>query len=195
MLGAAGGERSIRGTASDAFVVCLFVERAHEAYLSRAVGFDAFYTYFASDGFTYGSSTANWAQLVAMAARHGIEFIPSVGPGYIDTQVRPWNGQTTQPRAAGRYYDRMWARALDALRAAPGAPGAERRVSVTSWNEWHEGTQIEPAVAYRSRGGLTPGMQYEDYEPNGPEFYLARTAHWVGQLEELGPAPAGGGAP
>ena len=88
MLGAAGGERSIRGTASDAFVVCLFVERAHEAYLSRAVGFDAFYTYFASDGFTYGSSTANWAQLVAMAARHGIEFIPSVGPGYIDTQVR-----------------------------------------------------------------------------------------------------------
>ena len=75
VLGAAGGERSIRGTASDAFVICLFVERAHEAYLSRAVGFDAFYTYFASDGFTYGSSTANWAQLVAMAARHGTELL------------------------------------------------------------------------------------------------------------------------
>ena len=176
MLGAAGGERSIRGTASDAFVVCLFVERAHEAYLSRAVGFDAFYTYFASDGFTYGSSTANWAQLVAMAARHGIEFIPSVGPGYIDTQVRPWNGQTTQPRAAGRYYDRMWARALDALRAAPGAPGAERRVSVTSWNEWHEGTQIEPAAAAFTpeRPGVTTYLAYPS-----PEFYLTKTAAWV----------------
>ena len=96
--------------------------------------------------------------------------------------MRPWNGATTKARDGGRYYDAMWRRALDALRAAP-AP--RRRVSVTSWNEWHEGTQIEPAVAARSRGGLTRGVKYTDYSPNGPDYYVKRTAHWVQQLRAM----------
>ena len=45
----------------------------------------------------------------------------------------------TKGRERGAYYERMWRRAL----AAGGATGA---VSITSYNEWGEGTQIEPAA-------------------------------------------------
>lgn len=56
---------------------------------------------------------------------------------YSDVSVRPWNAAATQNRADGKYYDEGWQHAL--------ATHPEV-ISVTSWNEWHEGTQIEPAV-------------------------------------------------
>jgi glycoprotein endo-alpha-1,2-mannosidase len=31
-------------------------------------------------------------------------FIPSIGPGYDDTRVRPWNAQTIRSRSNGSYY-------------------------------------------------------------------------------------------
>lgn len=89
-------------------------------------GFDGFYTYFASNDFTYGSSWKNWKSLSSFAKkyftyklhyslycniacnnrilyfirtkRNHLLFVPSVGPGYIDTRVRPWNGKTTKER-------------------------------------------------------------------------------------------------
>ncbi len=63
-----------------------------------------FYTYFAVDGFTDGSTTANWAALEAWADDHELLFIPCVGPGYIDTRVRPWNERNTRSREEGAYY-------------------------------------------------------------------------------------------
>jgi hypothetical protein len=65
----------------------------------------------------------------------------------------------------------MWSAAL---RAAPDV------VTITSYNEWHEGTQIEPArvrsayQAYDGAWGLT-GHSAET-------AYLDRTAFWVDQL-------------
>jgi len=50
---------------------------------------------------------------------------------------------------------------------------AAKIVSVTSFNEWHEGTQIEPAVPM-SCGNYT----YEDYGKVGPEVYLEMTRKW-----------------
>ena len=32
-------------------------------------------------------------------------------------------------------------------------------ISVTSFNEWHEGTQIESAIQYREEGRHYPGYQ------------------------------------
>lgn len=46
-----------------------------------------FYTYFATNGFTYGSTWKNWRSLSKFAHQNGLIFVPSVGPGYIDTQV------------------------------------------------------------------------------------------------------------
>jgi len=61
-----------------------------------------------------------------------------VGPGYNDSLIRPWNTHNEKARDGGRYYDDMWAAAVSA---------APEVVSVTSWNEWGEGTQVEPACA------------------------------------------------
>lgn len=42
-----------------------------------------FQTYFAAEGFVYGSSRSNWQAMAAMAKRNSLEFIPSIGPGYV----------------------------------------------------------------------------------------------------------------
>ena len=141
------------------------------------VGFDAFYTYFGSDGFTYGSTARNWPKLAALAQRHGLDFIPSVGPGYVDTRVRPWNAQTTRDRDGGRYYDKMW-------RAATARDVAPRAVTITSWNEWHEGTQIEPAAdGARSSGGIDAPFKYLEYTGGGPWLYVDKTARWATEYD------------
>ena len=63
--------------------------------------------------------------------------------------------------ANGEYYARMWERAI--------VDGADV-VSITSYNEWGEGTQIEPAVP---RGD---GDMYSDYEiEGGANAYLEKT--------------------
>jgi len=135
-----------------------------EAFMLEG-GFDGFYTYFATEGFTYGSTPANWSRLAQWAKRHGKLFIPCVGPGYDDTRIRPWNERNTRSRESGAYYDREFEAALA---ADPDVIG------ITSFNEWHEGTQIEPAVPKQ-----IPGYRYEDYRPRGPEYYLDRTKYWV----------------
>lgn len=124
-------------------------------------GFDGFYTYFAANDFTYGSSWKNWKSLSSFARKNGLLFVPSVGPGYVDTRVRPWNGKTTRQRRRGKYFRIGWKSALQTRPAL---------ISITSFNEWHEGTQIEPAVP-RSHGDYV----YDDYQPDGPDFYLNLT--------------------
>jgi glycoprotein endo-alpha-1,2-mannosidase len=93
--------------------------------------------YFGADGFTYGSSLRNWVKLQQLASQTNTVFIPSVGPGYIDVSVRPWNAATTRDRKNGDYYMKSW---QAALRAKPEDRGRPHVVSVTSFNEWHEGS-------------------------------------------------------
>jgi glycoprotein endo-alpha-1,2-mannosidase len=69
-----------------------------------ASSFDGLYTYFAAEGFTDGSIMANWPLLSTFCAKNRLLFVPSVGPGYNDTRVRPWNAKTARDRAAGEYY-------------------------------------------------------------------------------------------
>lgn len=135
-------------------------------------GFDGFYTYFAANEFTYGSSWKNWKSLASFARKNRLLFVPSVGPGYADTRIRPWNGKTTRDRQHGKYYEHAWRSALRV-----NAPV----VSVTSFNEWHEGTQIEPAVP-ATDGPYT----YEDYTPGSPTFYLDMTKRFVLQYATIG---------
>jgi len=128
--------KSVRNTGRDVFAVGLWLE-AHDGDQLYDGGFDAAYTYFASDGFTYGSTVSNWPAMARFAAAHHLLFIPSVGPGYDDSKIRPWNKRTTKQRMGARYYEHMWSAAIGA--------GATL-VSITSYNEWGEGTQIEPAL-------------------------------------------------
>ena len=65
----------------------LLVDFKHRSDIKKAK-FDGFYTYFAANGFTHGSSWKNWRSLQDFATRNSLIFIPSVGPGYIDTRIR-----------------------------------------------------------------------------------------------------------
>jgi glycoprotein endo-alpha-1,2-mannosidase len=155
---------TIRNTKYDAVVIGLWVKQNEAPFFLKGY-FDGFYTYFATDGFTYGSTLSNWKQLSEWASAHNKLFIPCVAPGYIDTRIRPWNGKNTRDRQGGDYYDRTFQAAIDA---------APDLIGITSFNEWHEGTQIEPAVPKQ-----VGDYQYLDYLPREATWYLDRTAHWV----------------
>jgi hypothetical protein len=109
-------------------------------------------------------------RLCGQARRLGLLCAPSVGPGY---DARRATGDTrVRPRRNGATYDSMW---RGAVRARADL------VTITSYNEWHEGTQIEPARAGR-RG-------YQCYDGawglrGGPAetAYLDRTSFWVRRL-------------
>ncbi len=61
--------------------------------------------------------------------------VASVAPGYDDTHIRS-PGRVDQ-RLDGQFYASMWAAAKLA-----------DWVVITSWNEWHEGSDIEPSAEY-----------------------------------------------
>ncbi|CAE8681440.1 unnamed protein product, partial [Polarella glacialis] len=134
-------------------------------------GFDGAYTYFAAEGFTPGSNPKSWPSAVRTLKSMGKLFVPAVGPGYDDTRVRPWNKHNIRDRKNGAYYDRMWEAAVGSNPHA---------VSVTSYNEWGEGTQIEPAVRYTSPSGI----RYHDYYPEEPNGYLQKTQGWSNRFKE-----------
>ena len=157
------GEHTIRGTPLDCLFIGLWVRKSHGESLAGA-GFDGFYTYFATDGFTWGSTPDHWPEMARFAHKEGKWFIPNVGPGYNDLRIRPWNSRNYRNREGGAYYDRVF---QHAVKANPDI------ISVTSYNEWHEGTQIEPAVPYQAAGRV-----YEDYGDLPGTWYLERTRYW-----------------
>jgi glycoprotein endo-alpha-1,2-mannosidase len=138
----------------------LFAQTNHVGFAAKA-GFAGFYTY---DILMYDG--AKFARLCEQARAAGILCAPSVGPGYDASAA---TGDTrVKPRLDGETYDSMW-------RAAEAA-GADI-VTITSYNEWGEGTQIEPA----GHGG-----RYESY--NGAyglhgraaeRAYITRTRYWT----------------
>jgi hypothetical protein len=80
-----------------------------------------------------------WAGRTAQAASvHGPRlWVPTIMPGYDDLATR---GTFARDRAAGGYYQATMEAAL--------ATNPTWAVLITSWNEWPEGTQIEPSVSY-----------------------------------------------
>uniref|UniRef100_A0A8D0E6Q1 Mannosidase endo-alpha like n=1 Tax=Salvator merianae TaxID=96440 RepID=A0A8D0E6Q1_SALMN len=158
------GSHSLRHTPHDAVFIALLVEEGHKHDILSA-GYDGIYTYFASNGFSYGSSHQNWRAIKAFCDSNNLLFIPSVGPGYIDSSIRPWNNHNTRNRVNGKYYE-------TALQAA--LVVRPEIVSITSFNEWHEGTQIEKAVPKKTATRL-----YLDYSPHQPNLYLELTRKWA----------------
>ena len=95
--------------------------------------FDGLYTY---DVLLFDGTL--FPRLCGQAHRLGLLCAPSVGPGY---DARRATGNTrVRSRRGGATYDSMW---RGAVRAHTDL------VTITSYNEWHEGTQIEPAQAGR----------------------------------------------
>ena len=126
--------------------------------------FDGFYTY---DFVNFGAD--KFARLCAQAHAAHLLCAPSVGPGYDGR--RAGEAPVDRGRRSGRTYDVLWAAALAA------SPDV---VTITSFNEWGEGTQIEPAqsrrgyATYNGAWGLTGAAA--DFA------YLDRTLYWTARL-------------
>ncbi|KAF5899421.1 glycoprotein endo-alpha-1,2-mannosidase-like protein [Clarias magur] len=163
------GSHNLRGTPYDGVFIALIVDEKHKHDI-LAGGFDGMYTYFASNGFSYGSSHQNWKGLKDFCNGNNLLFVPSVGPGYIDTSIRPWNNHNTRNRVNGRYYETGLQAALNVQ---------PEIVSITSFNEWHEGTQIERAMPKKTLRHV-----YLDYQPHEPDLYLELTRSWVEQYHK-----------
>ncbi|HEX5798533.1 MAG TPA: hypothetical protein VFY02_00360 [Gaiellaceae bacterium] len=131
---------------------------------AAAGGFDGVYTY---DVLLYDGRF--FPRYCAQARRLKLLCAPSVGPGYDARRATP--DTRLRPRHRGATYDSMW---QGAIRARADV------VTITSYNEWHEGTQIEAARA---------GAGYQGYDgawgrtgAAAETAYLDRTAFWAAQF-------------
>eukprot|EP00605_Chrysophyceae_sp_TOSAG23-4_P001930 GSChrysophyteH1.ASY1.ANO1.2133.1 assembled CDS len=166
------GDLSVRGGPADGIFFGLWLQHFHGRDLKNGY-FDGFYTYFGTDGFSYGSTSSNWRSMCQFARLQpplicGL----SVGPGYNDSLIRPWNTHNERSRANGKYYEHMW---KHAIKANPTI------ISITSYNEWGEGTQIEPASASTPDGRRKLRL-YEDYGSAGPFSYLRSTKKYISEF-------------
>ena len=137
------------------------------AFESFAVGsgFNGVYTYE-----VYDEVAADFAPTCTQAHAYGLLCSPSVGPGFIDDRAN--NDSRYRSRQNGAVYDSLWSGAVNSH---------PDTISITSYNEWHEGTQIEAAQPF-----CISNYCYHNY--NGAwglsgaaasNAYLARTAQWV----------------
>lgn len=143
---------------------------------TKIAHFSGMYTY---DGIA-GATAPGWKQAGDYARAHGLIWAPSVAPGYIDDRAVPGNATPTVERADGAAYDRQWSNALD-----PAIGGSPTWVSVTSFNEWHEGSSIEPADSTppAGHGYRTYNGAYGRTGEAAQTAYLDRTAYWVGRFQ------------
>lgn len=158
------GSNTIRKTPYDALVIGMW-DGPDDGDALQSAGFDGFFTFSGSHGATYGSTMDNWPHMSQFAWDNGMLFIPTLSPGYDDTRIRPWNTTALRDRAIGEYYRETFRRAL-----AAGTPF----ISISSFNGWHEGTQIEPAVPKQ-----IAGYTYNNYLSNNVGIYLDLTKQIV----------------
>lgn len=112
------------------------------------------------------------------ARPYGLVCAPVAAPGFVAHRVGADYGRS---REGGFTYDRRW---TGDLGSRPDV------VAITSYNEWHEGTQIEPAVPkclsasfcyLNFEGAYGTGGQAAAYA------YLNRTLHWTTLLRSTVP--------
>lgn len=111
----------------------------------------------------YFEHQARWKQV---AAEHGCAYIPSITPGFNDRGVRdvnrtPLSRRLTPDSPEGSFFSASLRRALQLL-----DQNADNLLMVTSFNEWHEDTMIEPVrigVETTEPGYLTNGLAYVGY--------------------------------
>ncbi|MCX6759129.1 MAG: glycoside hydrolase family 99-like domain-containing protein [Candidatus Nealsonbacteria bacterium] len=75
---------------------------------------------------------------------HKLCFIPTVIPGYDDRNLSGLNRPILE-REEGKFYEDFWAIAKKYL------DPSLKMVLITTFNEWHEGTEIEPSKEYSNR--------------------------------------------
>jgi len=134
---------------------------------AAAAKFDGFYTY---DFLNFGAD--KFIRLCAQAHAVHLLCAPSVGPGYDGT--RAGEPPIHRGRNNGQTYDALWAAALAA------SPDI---VTITSFNEWGEATQIEPAASYRGYASYDGAWGMTGTAASFA--YLTRTLYWTARAAAL----------
>ena len=142
------------------------------ARYARTAGFDGIYTY---DPVRY--NRLQFAAACGAARQQRLLCSPSVSPGH--SAMRSFPSRVVVHRDSGVRYDAQW---LDAL-----AVGADT-VSITSYNEWHEGTQLEGAVPYCFPDGFCSNGYEGAWGRTGEaarSAYVDRTRDWTAFFRAL----------
>lgn len=82
-------------------------------------------------------AAGHYTRAVGLARQHSRISCVTIIPGYDDTKIR--KPGLKAERQDGQVYRELWE---EAIRAKPDW------VLITSWNEWHEGSEIEPSLEY-----------------------------------------------
>lgn len=115
----------------------------------------------------YYADQAGWKTLAKNA---GIDYVPAVTPGFNDNAVRPEHSPLSRKLSPGAGFGSLFRQMLRGAKTVTDAD-IGHMIMVTSWNEWHEDTQIEPVALATptavddSAGGsnYTNGLAYEGY--------------------------------
>ena len=135
---------------------CYFVAivRSHEDFNAASQeGYDAITTFYSDESECWLSNTENWQDLKEAVEERSVSLIPAVSPGSFSTD-----------RNAGKYYGMRWEKAI-ALKPTI--------ILVNSFNGWHEGTNIEPALS-------TAGHKLDDSNWSGEnsQAFITITKEW-----------------
>jgi hypothetical protein len=95
-------------------------------------------------------------------------YVPSVLPGFSARRIE-YPTDTYVPRLNGDTYNKQWTAAL-------GTGIQPELVTITSFNEWHEGSMIEPLNPAMNDGR---GYNYIEFGALPPDGYLTMTRDWI----------------
>jgi hypothetical protein len=134
--------RSIRNTIDPDGTTWWVAEGEYPDYLDVFDGLFPYNVSWASDPAAYLLGLGNVVR--AYSRRSGLPklWVATAMPGYDDTRLLDRSGRYAVDRADGAYYQATFA----------GAAAAEPDwISISSFNEWIEGHQIEPSISYGNR--------------------------------------------
>ena len=166
---------SIRGTANDAIILV----RTDDSKMYTDPDIRGQIGWTGADGmYNYGFYDADGTYATSLPWSPDYLLVYAVCPGFDNSRDSGITTPVVVPRNAGAAYDASW---TELARQKP------EGIAVVSFNEWHEGTQIEPAIPYQY-GTYTYPDYGGDYGLTGPvaaSAYLSRTAYWVSRYKTL----------
>ncbi len=152
--------RSIRNQADPGYGSTWISEGVNTAYLSV---FDGHHLYSntwnpPSDLDAINQKFARWVAQARQDFGSYKYWVATVMPGYNDVRVRPGSG-FAKDREGGAYFERSWQAAI----------GSQPNwIVITSFNEWPEGTYIEPSAAFGDQYLQLTGRWSQQFKAGGP---------------------------
>jgi len=136
------------------------------------------------------NTSAKYKEYKEAANNLGVKFIPNAMPGFNDRAVRLWANHYVIPNQYKQNWDHTTTFRRFLITARIHLDNQINRwIVITSWNEWHEDTQIEPSILTPpcSQDTSPSGNAYtQGYTYKGYELDLLKTLNYiVGETESL----------